>query len=119
MTDPQKRRRPPSYHRYMAANPTVTLHLPKELKERLDQWKGGRSYGEVVRALLTNYEAAVQQRVAEARRSFEITYPCCICGQPLPLRPGSQEALAAVEHLRQAGWGHAACHERRQQSGFG
>lgn len=109
------RRRPPSYHRYMRENPAITLHLPRPLKERIDQSKGTQSYGEFVRSLLERFEAAVSKRVQELRRSMEITYPCDVCGQPMVLWPRNQDALAAVEYLKREKWGHIPCHEKRQQ----
>lgn len=114
---PGARRRPPSYYRYMRENPAVTLHLPRPLKERIDQVKGEQSYGEFVRALLERFEAVVERRVRGIRRSMEITYPCDVCGQPLVLLPGNQDARAAVEYLKQNRWGHGSCHERQRQTG--
>lgn len=110
----QRRHRPPAYYRYMAENPAITIHVPKELKSRIDAARAGRPYGEVLRGLFTDFAAAVEKRVEEVRKSIEVFYPCAICGKPLPIHPGSKSAEAVVAFLTQSKWGHVECHQRKQ-----
>ena len=47
------KKRSPAYYRYKEKHPTVSVVLTKDLKTALDKYKGGLSYGQAIKKLLT------------------------------------------------------------------
>lgn len=54
------------------------------------------------------YQKGYRKGVAE----YKTTYPCCICGGELVMKPGSKDHEEASKHLRKLGWHHAGCSSR-------
>lgn len=115
---------PPSYYRYQREHPTVTVRLTKDLKEMLDKVKGNMSYADIVRKILRNdfkeiYEKAYEEGYVEgyndAFKDYAIWYYCVVCGKPIYVRPNSSSHKAIIEYMREHGWGHSECHEKRRR----
>ena len=48
------------------------------------------------------------------RETFQIRYPCSMCGGDLVLRPGGVDTKAAIEYLKAQEWRHSKCSETSQ-----
>jgi len=60
-------------------------------------------------------EEARKTGYEEAKRLYMVTYPCDVCGKRIVIT--DFEAKEAVGHyMHNDGWGHAACHNKTQQS---
>jgi hypothetical protein len=46
-------------------------------------------------------------------KEYRITYPCCVCNEDLVMLPGGKDHEATKKFLREAGWGHGKCHEKK------
>lgn len=51
----------------------------------------------------------VKERVHKARITFEITYPCSVCGQPITMLPGHSDHIAMQKLMFLNGWRHPDC----------
>ena len=55
------------------------------------------------------YDAGVEEGGILAKDSFQISYPCAVCGRDIVLRPDGEATKSAVEHLKSEGWRHTDC----------
>jgi hypothetical protein len=51
----------------------------------------------------------------EAKNLYMVTYPCYICGKPIPITSLKAKEVAS-RFMTEHGWGHAKCHEERRRS---
>lgn len=119
-----KRSKPPSRKRYEEENPTVSARVPKETRDklRLVLAKLGMSLPNALKVLAGELEVkakpleeARQAGYEEAKKLYMVTYACSICGKPIAITsPRSKEA--AGSYMKEHGWGHAECHQRKRQS---
>lgn len=111
---------PPSYYRYQKENPSISIRLTKDLREALDKVRGELSYADVVRRILRKdfkefYERAFNEGYGKAFKDYAIWYYCAICGEPIYVMPNSNSHKAIMEYMREHGWGHSTCHEKRRR----
>lgn len=124
------KRQAPSRIRYEQGHPTVSCRVPKKLYDRLRAAKEaeGRSFADILKMGLGIIEVRIKGE-AEARREghakgykkgyadaehlYEVTYFCNVCGQTMRVTtPEEKEAIKS--YMRQHGWGHKECHEKRR-----
>ena len=115
--------KPPSRKKYEEENPTVSARVPKETRHNLllNLKKIGMSLAEALKVLAGELELKVkpidEARKAgyeEAKNLYMITYPCSVCGKPIPIKnPKTKEAVS--KYMTEHGWAHAECHKQRQQ----
>ena len=120
---------PPSRKKYEEDNPVVSCRVPKELYNRLRAIKKaeGKSMADVLKAGLGLFEVKVrtekevkQEAYEEgqingyelAESEYKVTYPCSICGESIEVTT-DEEKKAIAEYMREDGWGHADCINRR------
>jgi len=118
----KKKRKSPSRERYEKENPTVSGRMPKEKRDKFyaNLAKSGRSVSDALNSLADDLELKVrpidevwQARYEEAKNLYMVTYPCSVCGEPIPItHPETKEA--AGRYMTEHGWGHAKCHERKR-----
>jgi hypothetical protein len=58
---------------------------------------------------LARAETARQVGWSEAHGNYAISYPCCVCGGLIYMRPNQEEHRAVIGFLRENGWAHGAC----------
>lgn len=116
----KKKRGSPSRIKYEKNHPTVSARLPKEKRERLLALL--RSLGITLPQLLLHFideyeikvkpvDEARQAGYEEAKKTYMVTYPCNVCGEPLAIT-GEQAKDAASRCMTEQGWGHKECHEK-------
>jgi len=127
-----KRKIPPAVIRYRKAHPTVSCTLTSELKVLLDQKKGNLSYGAFIKKLLMGYinpygdgrktgytegyKAGSEAGYENGKEEYRIWYNCNVCGNPLTIKPNSEAHEAVLKLMKDAGWGHAKCHEKKEHN---
>ena len=119
----KKRRKLPSREKYEKENPTVSARVPKETREKLRVVlpKLGMSLADALKVLAGELEVKVipidearRQGYEEAKNLYMVTFPCDICGNPVPIIvPKAKEA--ASRYMVEHGWGHAKCHEQTRR----
>lgn len=120
-------RKPPARARYEQSHPVVSCRLSRDqyelLKQRLDDLGGvsfadfvkdalgiiKRDMGDVKRIRETAYTAGYER----GKQEHQIWYRCAVCGQRLDVVPKSEPHKAIVGLMKQAGWGHASCHQQK------
>ena len=120
------KRKPPSRVKYEQSHPTVSCRLPREIYDRLQDIKqrDGRSFTDILKIGLRireskakkedeAYSEGYEKGYNEAEREFKVTYAFSVCGKTIALH--GKEAKHASEYMEEHGWGHAECHEKRQQ----
>ena len=124
-----KRRKSPSREKYEEANPVVSFRVSRELYDRLEAVKQaeGKSITDVLNVgvgLLEvkirkekeirdqAYEEGWEKGVDEACNIFLVTYSCSVCGKEIEVTT-DDEKRAIRTYMREYGWGHADCVNRR------
>lgn len=120
----------PSRVRYEQAHPTVSCRVPREVYEKLRAVMDGedKSFADILKIGLGILEVRVRDEgdirkkahtdgyregYAEAERHYKVNYPCNVCGETLTVTNGDEKE-AIKEYMQEHGWGHRACHERKQ-----
>lgn len=49
----------------------------------------------------------------EAQKKYEIWYYCVVCNQKITLQPNSDEHKSMIKSMKEIGWGHAVCHNKK------
>lgn len=57
-------------------------------------------------------EEAWMEGYNRAKGEYEVWYHCNVCGEPITIRPNSEDHKAMREYMREHGWGHRSCHEK-------
>ena len=109
----------PAQARYNEKNPSVALRLPREEYERLRaQADGqGKPMSQFLRealyahmdAVKTAHQLGYQKGYKEARKVYEITILCKICGKDLTVFQESNVLDMMVTHLGTTGFTHHDC----------
>jgi antitoxin component of RelBE/YafQ-DinJ toxin-antitoxin module len=120
--DGKKKRKSPSRAKYEKKNPTVSARVPAETRDtlRVSLAKLGMTMPDALKVLAGELEVKVVP-IDEARRSgyeeaknlYMVTFPCDVCGKPIPIT-GLKAKEAARIFMTEHGWGHAKCHEQRR-----
>ena len=124
------RHKAPSRVRYEENHPTVSGRVPKALYEELKEVKevDGKSFADILKLGLgvdkpqvkkaeqireRAWDEGYKEGLAAGTTRSRVIYHCSICGQEMEVT--SPEARAAVDQcMREKGWGHASCHERKR-----
>jgi hypothetical protein len=124
-----KKKKAPSREKYEKENPVVSFRVSRELYDRLQAVKTaeGKSVTDVlevgvglldvkVRSEEEIREAAYEQGRIEgyeiAKYIYKVTYPCSVCGKEIEVE-SEEEKRAIKKYMREHGWGHASCINRR------
>jgi len=117
------KKKSPSRERYEKENPTISARVPKETRDMLlvNLAKLGMTLPDALKVLAGELEVKVvpidearQAGYEEAKNLYMVTFPCDVCGKPIPIKnPKTKEA--ASKYMTEHGWAHAGCHEQRQQ----
>ena len=46
-------------------------------------------------------------------KQYKVTYPCSVCGGELVMMPGAKDHEAMKAFMKQAGWAHSSCIEKK------
>ena len=123
--------RAPSRIRYEHDNPTVSCRVSREIYDRLSEAKEveGRSFADILKLGLGKAEPRVrklgearkqgwdegyEKGFADARLRYRVIYHCRECGQVMEVTT-TEEKQAIDECMRERGWAHKACLQRRRQ----
>jgi len=112
-------RKPPSRIRYEKTHPVVSARLSvddyKRLKEILET--EGKSFAqfltEIINKANVKYGKAYQLGYGMGRRDWQVWYYCKICGKRIDITPNSGSHKALIEYMKDHGWGHSSCHEKK------
>ncbi|MFH0941795.1 MAG: hypothetical protein V1823_02065 [Chloroflexota bacterium] len=116
-----KRKIPPSRFKYDKNHPTVSARLPKEKHEKLLAVL--KSLDVTLPQLLLQFIGEYEVKVkpideagktgfVEAKNLYMITYPCSVCGKPIPM-VGPKAKEIAGKYMAEHGWRHSECHKRK------
>ena len=123
------KRKAPSRAKYEQAHPTVSCRVERELYERLQAAKEteGKSFADILKAGLgalevkiakeeevweRGYDQGYKKGCADAQAKYAVYYPCSVCGGMLTV--SSEEERQAIKScMKERGWGHGSCHEKR------
>jgi len=125
----KKKHYPPSREKYEEANPVVSFRVSMELFDRLEAVKEaeGKSNADVLSVgvgLLEvkigkekeirdhAYDEGWEKGVEEACNIFLVAYLCSVCGKEIEVTTDDKKR-AIKTYMRQYGWGHADCVNRR------
>jgi len=125
----KQKKSPPSRRKYEEANPVVSFRVSRELYDRLEAVKEaeGKSITDVLSVGVglqevkiaeekeirdQAYEEGWEKGIEEACNIFLVTYLCSVCGEEIEVTT-DDEKRAIKTYMRQYGWGHADCVNRR------
>jgi len=125
-----KKNKSPARDRYEKSHPVISFRIDKEFYDRLKAVKKveGRSMTDIMKAGLGLIEVKIrtekeiwQQGYDEgqvngyelAESEYKVTYPCSICGKSIEVNT-DEEKKAIATYMREHGWGHADCINRRR-----
>lgn len=124
-----KSKKTPSRIKYEQSHPTVSFRVSKELYDRLQAVKKaeGKSITDVLKigvGLLEvkvrkekeirdqAYEEGWEKGAAEAEELYAVSYSCSVCGKNIVVT--AENVKRAIRtYMREHGWGHADCINRR------
>jgi len=124
-----KKKKTPSRVKYEKSHPTVSFRTNKELYDRLQTVKKaeGKSTADVLKVGLgllevkvgkekearrQGYEEGFEKGYEEAQALYKVTFPCSVCGKAIEVTAkATKEAIKG--YMRERGWGHADCINRR------
>lgn len=125
----KKKGKSPARDRYERNNPVVSFRVDRELYDRLQRAKKvkGMSYTDVVKAglglievkirseekiKLQGHDEGYEQAANSAYELWAVPYPCSICGEEIVVTT-DEEKKAIATYMREHGWGHGDCIDRR------
>ena len=126
---PQNKRKPPSRLKYEGSHPTVSFRISRELYDRLQVVKKaeGKSTADVLKvgvgllevkvseekeAKTQGYQEGFGEGYEWAESRYKVTYRCSVCRKTLEVT-SVEEKEAVGRYMREHGWGHADCLDRR------
>lgn len=118
---PKKRHKPPSRIKYEQTHPVIGIRVDSALYERLKELKqrSNISFASLVKQALDVLEASVgeayERGYVEAEGKYSISYLCSICGEEIVITRDSKSYDALRRYMKEHGWGHSECHERRRK----
>ena len=124
-----KSKRTPSRVKYEQNHPIVSFRISKELYDRLEVAKKaeGKSITDVLKIGLGLLEVKMrnekeirdqandegwEEGTKAAEELFSVPYSCSVCGKEIVVTT-EDEKSAIREYMREYGWGHADCINRR------
>ena len=128
----RKKNKSPARDRYEKSHPVISFRVDKELYDRLKAVKKveGRSMADILKAGLglievkmrkeeeirqKAYDEGYEKGIEAAAELYEVPYPCSVCGKEIVVTT-DEEKKAIAEYMREHGWGHGDCIERRYGS---
>jgi len=128
MAKTANKRKAPSRIRYERNHPTVSCRVPKTVYDRLQTIKktDSKSFADVLKVGLgllevrakgeaeikrQGYAQGYKKGYADAERTYNVTYPCNVCGEILPVEHANVKE-AIKQYLQEHNWGHQECHEK-------
>ena len=57
----------------------------------------------------------LEQGYDEAMNDYQIWYYCDVCGERIDMFPNDEDHKAMIQYMREHGWGHTECHEKRKR----
>lgn len=128
----RRKKKSPSRVKYEQNNPVSSSRVDKKLKETLREIKEkeGLSQTDVLRrgaGLVVvkmrkeeeirqkAYDEGYEKGIEAAAELYEVPYPCSVCGKEIVVTT-DEEKKAIAEYMREHGWGHGDCIERRYGS---
>jgi hypothetical protein len=125
-----RKNKTPSRLRYERDHPTVSLRIPQKLSDtlRIIKEAEGKSIKDVLEAgagllevkvrqeeeiRVQAYEEGWEKGIAEAEELYAVPYRCSICGKEIVVTT-DEEKRAIKTYMREHGWGHAECINRRR-----
>jgi len=130
-----KKKVPPAVIRYRKSHPVIGFVLTAELKTLLDERRGNLSYGKFVKKLLADYlnpyedgynkgyeegyetgeedgsNKGYEEGYETGEEEYKIWYNCCVCGDPIIIKPNSESHKRVIELMEEKRRGHAKCFE--------
>jgi hypothetical protein len=124
-----KYKKTPSRVKYEQSHPTVSFRVSKELYDRLQAVKRieGKSITDILKVglgllevkvrkeeeiRLQAYDKGWEKGITEAEELYSVSYPCIVCGKTI-VATSDAEKKAIRKYMREHGWGHADCINRR------
>ena len=124
------KKKPPSRAKYEQAHPTVSFRVDRESYDRCKQGKNllGMSFADIFKAGAGIIEPRIKeegdmrgrifvrglnQGHSKAEALYKVTYPCSICRKTITVTSDA-EKQAIKRYMRENGWGHKECHDRRR-----
>jgi hypothetical protein len=125
----KRRKSPPSRKKYDENNPVVSFRASKNDRDRflVMREKRGMSHGDIYRAGLDigenkikgeeeireqAYEEGWEKGIEEATELYAVPYQCSVCGKEIVVHT-QDEKKAIKTYMREHGWGHGDCIDRR------
>jgi hypothetical protein len=119
----------PSRTRYEREHPVKSFRTDKELDSRFKavKKKEGKSTADIFRIGLGIVEVKMRSEQEIWQQAFDegeesgigravavhaVPYNCVICGEEIIVTT-DEEKMAIKRYMREHGWGHKECHERR------
>ena len=123
------KKKAPSRTRYEQNHPTVSCRVSREIYERLSGVKEeeGKSFADILKIGLGILEVQAKKAgevrkqgvtegykkgYAEAEILYKVTYLCSVCGKTLVVTDRSEKE-AIKTYMREHGWCHTACQQKR------
>jgi len=109
---------PPSMVKYQKSHPAVTVRFSleeyEEIKEmaKLKKKSINRLIKEAIGVIereIIDYNHARFAGFDEARKQYEITFPCSICGEPMTMYPDDNMHNKMKGFIKEGGWAHSDC----------
>ena len=117
-----KRSVPPARSRYEQRNPTISIRVSTDIRDRLQQLRerSGKSLGDILREALDVQEPATAKAYrqgfvkgrAEGEKIFRVDYRCGVCNGRIPIVHDATKRAVAT-YMRENGWVHASCNRQR------
>lgn len=123
------KRKAPSRIRYEQGHPTVSCRVSRDIYDRLQKAKDaeGKSFADILKLGLGKLEVRLKKLeearkqggdegykkgFADAKLRYRVNYRCSVCGQVMEVT-SKEEKEAIREYMREKGWAHTECLERR------
>ena len=124
-----KKHKPPSRIRYEESHPIVSCRVSRSAYNRIEAIKraDGKSNTDIMmlgvelaepqvkkveQLKKRSWDEGYKKGYADAKARYRVIYHCSVCGQAMEV--ASKEEKAAInEYMRERGWSHTECLERR------
>jgi hypothetical protein len=114
----KKAHKPPSRIKYDESHPTVSVRVDRKLYDELKELQNltGKSLTDILREAVRKqkpwakdaYDLGQKAGYDSAKRQFEVTYRCSVCGGLITMNT-ADEKKAAAQYMRENGWKHSKC----------
>ncbi len=64
------------------------------------------------------YPKGYSEGYDKGKTDWGIWYFCSICGEKIYVRPNSNSHKDIIEHMKEVGWGHKACREKKSSGTY-